>query len=406
MNLFYKIVCLFLITLFSIFQFAYCQSFPSTNLSKENCSPPLFNEDGYLAKPDHEIDLSTACLLIEKKFITGIAVTKMLEKIDKMTYELNGRILDTIEPLEIIAIINDYLFKDCGLEFDENYHFLYQVLTENKGNCSSLSYLYVSIAQRLDLPFFCVMTPLHMFVRYDDGKFYRNIETTKKGKLFDNRLGYVKYPAPPNLIDAGVYLKNLTTKQTLASELNWRGIYYNENEYYDLAIRDFMKALVFHPNMPEVYASLAKSYKLKGDLNTSLEFSNIAIALYPDFLNALSNRGDTKMQLGDENGALEDYNRSIELDPKNVGAHAKRGEYFFKHKEYEKALKDHLEAISLEPDDPQLLYNLGTVYFYLNDHENTKKAWIRAMKLGSTDAAQYLRLNYPDAYEGLDNVTH
>ena len=152
-----------------------------------------------------------------------------------------------------------------------------------------------------------------MFVRYDDGYTRINIETTKKGKLFNDTCGYFIHPIMPEMISNGTYMANLSKKEILASVLNWRGIKKYENGEYNDAITDFEKAINLNPDMPELYSSLAKVYKLMGKLKESLVLSNKAIEIYPEFAIALANRGNTKFKLGDKEGAFEDYCLAIKI---------------------------------------------------------------------------------------------
>ena len=95
------------------------------------------------------------------------------------------------------------------------------VLRTGHGNCMGNSSLYLAVAERLGLPVHGVETPSHVFARWDDGKFRRNVECTQRGgecadASYDGRGGLVL--APPD-VAKGAYLVNLTKRQFLALAL-------------------------------------------------------------------------------------------------------------------------------------------------------------------------------------------
>ncbi len=55
-------------------------------------------------------------------------------------------------------------------------------LLRKKGNCLATSTLFVLVGDALGLPIHLVVVPSHAFVRWDDGKISRNIETTANGQ--------------------------------------------------------------------------------------------------------------------------------------------------------------------------------------------------------------------------------
>jgi tetratricopeptide (TPR) repeat protein len=50
-----------------------------------------------------------------------------------------------------------------------------------------------------------------------------------------------------------------------------------------------------------------------------------AIRIYPNFVLAYYNRGNTRYALGDKKGAIADYNQAILIDPNNALAYGNRG---------------------------------------------------------------------------------
>jgi tetratricopeptide (TPR) repeat protein len=59
-------------------------------------------------------------------------------------------------------------------------------LLRKQGNCLATSTLFVLVGDALGLPIKLVVIPHHAFVRWDDGKLRRNIETTAKGETISD----------------------------------------------------------------------------------------------------------------------------------------------------------------------------------------------------------------------------
>ena len=81
--------------------------------------------------------------------------------------------------------MNTVLFNELQFKYVQTgnleYISLNKVLDSKIGNCVGLSILYLCIAEGLHLPIYGVSVPEHIFVRYDDGDFRRNIEMGYEG---------------------------------------------------------------------------------------------------------------------------------------------------------------------------------------------------------------------------------
>jgi tetratricopeptide (TPR) repeat protein len=354
------------------------------------------DESEYLNLTNEEIDLAYGSLLIEKAIFPDIQIQSTVEIIDKIAIEIKELLAEVKEPLEIITILNNYLFHYTKMENNDDCHFLINVINDKCGNCSSLSFFYLSISDRLNLPFYGVASPLHMFVRYNDETVRYSIGTTAEGKLISEEKLIENSNIARSSIENGVYLRRLSKKEILASVLNWRGIYYKEQGKYELAINDYKKALELNPKFPEAYSGLATAYKLNNDFVKSLEYSDIAISLNPNFAIALSNRGETKIRLKDYQGALIDFNLAIEIDPKCLSAFSKRGDLHYLLRDYNNALIDYSLAIEIDPNDGLLFNNRGTIYYLLHNNDKSLKDWEISSELGCREGTSNLKKFFPN----------
>lgn len=208
--------------------------------------------DDLLKKPKEKFSLAEAALVLAKEAIPELNedfdVSKYNAKLDEMASELRQRIKGK-EPEAMISEINKYLFKEQGFDYSANF-FLNKVIDEKKGSCVGLSILYLALAERLKLPIYGIEALCHLLVRWDDGKFKRNIETTVQGEERSDS----------HYREKGVSLKNLSKKETIGVALSRKGSAYREKGQLDAAIRDYNKAIELNPNDDEVYSKRGRAY--------------------------------------------------------------------------------------------------------------------------------------------------
>src|SRR5438552_2862908 len=90
------------------------------------------------------------------------------------------------------------------------------------------------------------------------------------------------------------------------------------------AQRIFEGLVVLDARNAYVQAILGSLYQKQGQYELALIRYNNALALFPEDLNCLTNRGEILLQLGRFQPAAEDFNKAIELDPGKNNAAANR----------------------------------------------------------------------------------
>ncbi|MCK4797003.1 MAG: tetratricopeptide repeat protein [Spirochaetes bacterium] len=113
-------------------------------------------------------------------------------------------------------------------------------------------------------------------------------------------------------------LVSLSVFPKTAFDYNHKGIKYAKQEFYDLAIDCFIKAIDLDPEHLQSYENLATVYYHKGMYDESIECFNKIIELKPDDFRAYNNRGNIYYHKGMYKEALSDYNKAIELNHKNA----------------------------------------------------------------------------------------
>ena len=122
-------------------------------------------------RPDEEIDLAEAALLIAKNHHADLDVERYLARIGALASELAGRLPDSPSETERIRALNRFLFEEQGFApnvdnyYDPRNNFLNEVLERRLGIPISLSILYIEIGRRIGLALTGVSFPGHFLVK-------------------------------------------------------------------------------------------------------------------------------------------------------------------------------------------------------------------------------------------------
>lgn len=308
------------------------------------------SERDYLELPESEIDIAEGSLIIAKALHPDTRVEKCLQEIDAIARELREHLKKNMEPEEVIATLNNHIFVKRGFKpnpVSEGRHFLDSVINEKGGNCVGLSCLYVSIAERLDIPLFAVSAPEHMFVRYKRNDTQINIETTYNGRsLTDNEI-IAWLNVSPTSVRQGVYLDILSKQNILGALLNSRGRIYDDLGDYKRALRDYNNSIRLYPKNPVAYNNRGAAYAITGLIAQALADYDMALSFDPNCAKAYCGRGNCYMSRREYTSALVDLNKAIDLDPTQADAYNSRGLVYLQIGEYRHALKEFSRAISL-----------------------------------------------------------
>ncbi len=212
-------------------------------LAKLSNAPPVRKVprslDDILGKGE-DFDLAAAALLLTDYHPRTARLT--LDRLDRLAVFLRGKLEGVTDPNERIEILNEWLLRrrheanvsrrdpsrlssgfrvaPGGADQDEHVRrdsprvsFLPVVFERDYGNCVGYSTLFLAMGDRLELPLHGVTVPEHCFVRYDDGRTRRNIETTDGGR---NRSDEEQLPVSRRGLGKHVFLGNLSKRQMLA----------------------------------------------------------------------------------------------------------------------------------------------------------------------------------------------
>ncbi len=395
-----------------------------------------------LVLPDEEIDLATAILILSKEWDASLNIKESLEEINKMALEVRVLIDTEDDPERIVALINHYLFENKSyayVDYPSRSGFsvleqkaLPQVIKNKKGDCVGLSLIYLALTERLKLPFYGVAAPGHLFVRYDNGEKKINIETTDKGKEYEDSYYEKEYELSPTNRKYNFYLRNLSKKETVGAFLTNLGIaYYDKGMYdeaivqhkkaiemnpnnsdayinlgvvyadkgmYDEAMVELTTAIEIHPNSPEAYTNLGVIYKRKGMYDDAVTMHRKAIEIKSDFAQAYYNLGIAYYDKGMYDEAIVEFVAAIEINSDFAEAHRYLGivdDAVVEHRKammYDEAIVQYKKAISINPEDDLSHYNLGRIYHDKGMYDEAIVEFVTAIEINSDFAEAHFIL--------------
>lgn len=154
----------------------------------------------------------------------------------------------------------------------------------------------------------------------------------------------IRISACTRLVQSGRFGNN-----DLAIAFYYRGLAYNKTRQYDLAIRDFNKAIGFVPNYTDAMIDKGISYFNKGEYYFAIQSYSRAIRFESNYATPFNNRGNAYGVQGYYGLAIRDFNEAIRLEPDFAGAFLNRAKAYRSKGQYGRAIRDFNEVIRLKP---------------------------------------------------------
>lgn len=128
-------------------------------------------------------------------------------------------------------------------------------------------------------------------------------------------LGFI-YALKRNPLALDYYNNALKIKPQNKQVLYAKGMFEQENERYNDAMKTYLKALEYHPNFREAHYNLGyvNMFYLK-TYRQALPYFTDAIKVDPNYFEAYYNRGYCFELMGDINNAAKDYRKALSIKP-------------------------------------------------------------------------------------------
>ena len=110
-----------------------------------------------LGRPDHEVDLAEAALLIAAQEYEDLDVRAYQVRLDEMGRGLRARLEDEQRPERAVMALNHYLFQELGFRgnseqyYDARNSYLNEVIDRRTGIPITLSLVYIEVGRRAGL---------------------------------------------------------------------------------------------------------------------------------------------------------------------------------------------------------------------------------------------------------------
>ncbi|MEO0075718.1 MAG: tetratricopeptide repeat protein [candidate division WOR-3 bacterium] len=138
-----------------------------------------------------------------------------------------------------------------------------------------------------------------------------------------------------------------------------------------------LKQSIYNQDLLSIlYYNLAVSYHYLNKIESAINYYNQALALAPNEIKILINRGDAFYDADSFKLALNDYSHALLLDLNNSLAYQRRANLYEQMQEYANALDDYQKAIEHEPENIKLMIKLADL-FLLKDDRLSAQFWYR-----------------------------
>jgi tetratricopeptide (TPR) repeat protein len=135
-------------------------------------------------------------------------------------------------------------------------------------------------------------------------------------------------------------------------------VLYRENRVQE-AIAHSERAVAIAPNYPEALNGLGVGLARQGRLTDAIEQYRKALSIRPSYDDAEANWGVTLAQQNDLDGAIEHYRRALEINPDNSNAHVNWGNALVRLNRFEEAIGHYDAAARIRPDNAEAQHNWG-----------------------------------------------
>ena len=142
-----------------------------------------------VGKPEPEINLALAALLIAAEEYPQVAPEPYLRRLDELAERARDRLWDETAPIVMVQEVSRVLFEEEGFRgnrmeyYDPRNSFLNDVIDRRMGIPITLSILYLEVGWRLGIPLHGVNFPGHFLVRYAGEAVQLLVDAFQKGMV-------------------------------------------------------------------------------------------------------------------------------------------------------------------------------------------------------------------------------
>lgn len=253
----------------------------------EQCSLSVRN---IITMPEDKIDVGIAALSFAKEIYPDFDVTAYSNKIDTLAERVRQLAKGTRNPDKRIRCLNTVMLlyekyrgtRDLATARKSEMYYLNRVLDTKQGNCVSMPFLYIAVAQRLGWPIHLVHVPDHSFVRYVDPALKeQNIEATSNGGYVSDEAYSKDFLVSQKGRESGAYLRTLTHRELLGDLVAINGISFARQGNRAKAVAYLELATKLNPQNATAWGNLVFAYKMlakHSDPQNAKKYVEMAVA--------------------------------------------------------------------------------------------------------------------------------
>ena len=151
------------------------------------------------------------------------------------------------------------------------------------------------------------------------------------------------------------------------------------------ALASYDKALAIKPDHVDALNNRGNIFAMLKRLDEALASYDKALALKPSYVDALSNRGNILAMLTRRDEALASYDRALAIKPDHVDALVNRGNILIELERLDEALAGYDRALAIKPDHVDTLKNRGNVLAKLKRRDEALASYDKALTIKADD---------------------
>ena len=140
-------------------------------------------------------------------------------------------------------------------------------------------------------------------------------------------------------------------------------------EHSSLDLNNFQPPQEISLNHAEAYYNQGLFYRNQNKWELAIAYYTKAIEIHPNYAKAYNNRGNIYRDLNQWNLAAADFNKAIEINPNYTKAYNNRGLLYKKQNQWDLAVADFNKAIEINPNYAKAYNNRGLIWIELGDKQ-------------------------------------
>lgn len=275
------------------------------------------------------------------------------------------------------------LIREEGFAYDrsagnpENY-LIDTVLARKRGNCLGLTLLWLSLAERLNLPFRGVYVPGHCFVRFEGDDARINVEFSDGGATWEDG----RFRREFRLAPERPYLHSLTSAEMAGVFLKSLGASYARKGRDEDALGIYAEAERLSPGLPDAPFNAGVSLQRMGRTAEAAAKYRKALEIDPDMAPARDNLGILLAREGRFAEAIAEARRAVELEPWNATARGNLASAYCACGRQEEGIREFRRAASLDPRNARVREALVRAHYARGEYREAAAECDAAMALG------------------------